>query len=292
MLTFFRIKPMSASPVRLCRSGKPRPAVLRALGSDDPPTAVEIENVVCVLKAVFKHDFWAATALYEGPIGAVVCKFHRSRRVGIVPMGWLGRWMAARERWFLSRFHDVAGVPGPVLRVTLNGRPVANAVARPYVPGHPIGRAERLPRAFFTRLEHLLRQIHLRNAAYVDLNKRENVLVADDGQPYLFDFQISFAVRRSHGSLDPLMWLLRLLQRSDLYHLQKLIAKHSLPDNDGAPCFDKPAPPWWIRLHRCIAVPFRELRRRLLVLLGVRTGKGRVTSEHFVEHGWRAGAAG
>ena len=45
--------------------------------------------------------------------------------------------------------------------------------------------------------------------------------------------------------------------------------------------------PWWIRAHRLVARPFRELRRRLLVRVGVRTGKGRVETEVFAEHALR-----
>jgi hypothetical protein len=45
--------------------------------------------------------------------------------------------------------------------------------------------------------------------------------------------------------------------------------------------------PWWIRVHRLVARPFRELRRRLLVRLGIRSGKGRVETEVFAEHALR-----
>ena len=37
-----------------------------------------------------------------------------------------------------------------------------------------------------------------------------------------------------------------------------------------------------------VAGPIREARRRLLVALGVRSGKGRVESELFAEHALRA----
>jgi hypothetical protein len=32
-----------------------------------------------------------------------------------------------------------------------------------------------------------------------------------------------------------------------------------------------------------VAVPFRNLRRRLLVVLGIRKGRGRAETEHFPE---------
>ena len=45
--------------------------------------------------------------------------------------------------------------------------------------------------------------------------------------------------------------------------------------------------PWWIRAHRLFARPVRELRRRMLVRVGVRAGKGRVETEVFAEHALR-----
>jgi hypothetical protein len=46
-----------------------------------------------------------------------------------------------------------------------------------------------------------------------------------------------------------------------------------------------------VRAHRLVARPFRELRRRLLVKLGVRSGKGRVETELFAEHALRQPSA-
>ncbi len=266
--------------------GRPRPGVLRALGSQEPPATVTVHGDVYRLERVLKHDFWAATAVYRSDRRRIICKFHRWHRFGPIPMRWLGKLLARRERRFLRKLCDVPGIPGPPLPFQVDGRPVPNGVARPYIDGRPIRKGQRLPEEFFTRLDRLLCELHARNVAYVDLNKRENVLVASNGDPYLFDFQISFAIWRDLGWLDPRRPLLRLLQASDRYHFEKLRAKHI--ETASAPvAYSRPRPPWWICLHRMIAVPIRELRRRLLVLFGVRTGKGRVTSEHFIEDGWR-----
>ncbi|MFO0865318.1 MAG: hypothetical protein U0744_11830 [Gemmataceae bacterium] len=45
--------------------------------------------------------------------------------------------------------------------------------------------------------------------------------------------------------------------------------------------------PMWLRVHRFFAAPLRNLRRRLLVLLGIRKGDGRAQTEHFTEDGLR-----
>jgi hypothetical protein len=49
--------------------------------------------------------------------------------------------------------------------------------------------------------------------------------------------------------------------------------------------------PWWIRLHRQFAVPFRAFRRGLLVRLGIRAACGHAYSESFPEIAHRRAAA-
>jgi len=84
--------------------------------------------------------------------------------------------------------------------------------------------------------------------------------------------------------------VLRLLQRSDDYHLLKHRVKHR-PDQVGmsAAEFER-LRPWWIRAHRCVAVPFRTVRRRLLTALGIRSKTGHAFSEAFPEVAHRRAA--
>ncbi len=42
---------------------RPRPALFRALGRDEPPSVVTIGGEKHELIEIFKHDSWAATAL-------------------------------------------------------------------------------------------------------------------------------------------------------------------------------------------------------------------------------------
>jgi hypothetical protein len=123
--------------------------------------------------------------------------------------------------------------------------------------------------------------MHRRGIAYVDLHKRENILVGDDGRPYLIDFQIGFdSANRRVQWVPGLRAVFAVLCRSDLYHLSKHIARHR-PGQQVAGLDD--ARPWWIDLHRSFAAPFREFRRRLLVALRIRSGLGRATTEHAPE---------
>jgi hypothetical protein len=192
--------------------------------------------------------------------------------------------LARHETHLLRSLADLNGVPKLVGQVTVDGHQLGNAVARDYIEGHPLGNRESVNESFFPALSALLGAMHSRKIAYVDLHKRENILVNEAGEPYLIDFQISVAWPRRLVA-GPLFTLLR---RSDEYHLKKHWAR-SRPEQCG---FDEAALrkqiPWMIRCHRLVARPFRELRRRLLVKLRVRTGKGRVETELFAEHALRA----
>jgi hypothetical protein len=134
---------------------------------------------------------------------------------------------------------------------------------------------------FFPMLEALLRRVHQRGIAYVDLHKRENILVGEDGRPYLIDFQISLQLPLR----GPVGALLRLLQRCDTYHLAKHLRRGKLEQGIRSAAPRDAGRPWIIRLHRRIAVPLRTSRRALLVWLGVRAQGGRAHSEVAPEVG-------
>jgi hypothetical protein len=262
----------------MTRPSRPRPPVLRALGPADPPLGVTVGGRSYARYEILKHDSWAATAIYAGPAGRIVCKFNRTQPVCGLDMAWLGRRLAARERRALERLADLPNVPDSLGDVVVNGAVLPNAVARRYVPGHPLREREHVRPDFFPTLRGLLAEMHRRGIAYVDLHKRENVIVGDDGRPYLIDFQIGLDVTHPRAAWLPGMaYLFDVLCQSDLYHLQKHVAHHA---PGTVPAVERP---WWITAHRAVAVPFRQLRRRLLVAAKVRTGAGRVETEQFAE---------
>jgi len=263
---------------------KPRPNWLRALGEESLPESIAIGGVAHSLKETFKHDSWAATGLYEGPSGELaVVKLHRQSSVLGLSMRWLGRVMARHEIELLTGLADLKGIPALAGPVSVGGKTLRNAVARHYIEGHPLGNGEAVSESFFPSLSALLKAMHGRKVAYVDLHKRENILVNERGEPCLIDFQISVA----WPNWLPAGPVFRILRRSDEYHLIKHWAR-CRPDQCGVNGAElRGHIPWPIRVHRLIAVPARQFRRRLLVKLGVRTGKGRVESELFAEHALR-----
>lgn len=292
-----------APPVSPLRPVRPRPPFLRALGQQDPPERIEVAGRCWRLERVFKHDSWAATALYgiEAPAalpGAVqaaageearrlVCKFNRVAPVFGLPLAWLGTLLARREGWFLETLASSGRVPCPHRHVAVEGRRLRHAVAHDFVDGEPLSRRSRLDGRFFPALHHLLDQMHGCGLAYVDLHKMENVLVGRDGLPWLIDFQVSFAWPRGQPWRALTHPLFSLLRSGDRYHLMKHWIRLR-PEQCGLGPEDlERCRPRWIRWHRRIAVPLRHLRRRLLVWLGVRDRSGHAHSEAFAEEALR-----
>jgi len=264
--------------------GKPRPALFRALGKKDPPTGIVVAGRPYRRVEIFKHDSWAATALYTDDVNTLVCKFNRIEPILGLPTGWLGQWLADREAYFYRTLADLPGIPAGCGPIHVDGAVMPNAVGHAFVDGRPLKESDRLPPSFFDDLRQQLAVIHERGIAYMDLHKRENIILGSDGRGYLIDFQVSMRVS-PESWLAPARWLVNAFQQGDQYHL----AKHQLRLGQSSPeemekMLDA-ARPTWIRAHRIIAQPLRALRRRLLVALGIRKGLGKAQSEHFTEDG-------
>ena len=221
-----------------------------------------------------------------------LCKFNRRQPILAIPMAYLGRRLAARERHFHARLAGVVGIPAHLGPVSVDGTVLPHAFSREFIEGHVLDPHQRVDDNFFPRFAVLLAAVHRRDVAHVDLHKRENVLVDLSGRPGLIDFQISFSLPSGVPLLGPaLRSLLRILKQCDDYHLLKHYLHHR-PDQTGleADEIDRRRP-WWIRCHRRFAVPFRTLRRQLLVALRIRGRSGQVSTEAFPEVAHRRRAA-
>lgn len=287
---------MSAGTISLAeavaeRRTRPRPAVLRALGRAEPPQHVELDGETFHHVETLKHDSWAATAVYRSATRTAKCKFNRTQPILLVPMSWLGRLLAARERWFMDRLAGIQGIPESLGEVRVDGRPVTTAVAHEWIEGHALAVGEWVDDRFFPMLEAIIGAVHRRGVAHVDLHKRENLLVDEEGRPCLIDYQISFGLPPESRIARFLFGgVLRLLQRCDSYHLLKHRVRHR-PDQVGLSMADMDGlRPWWIRAHRCVAIPFRTVRRRLLTAIRVRSTTGHAFSEAFPEVAHRRAA--
>ena len=238
------------------------------------PDRFEVEGVTYTLEKHLKHDFFASTGCYLGDNGQRVClkRFHTESFL-LIPLGWSGRYMCNREIRFYRHLADVEGIPALV------GKLGSSGLVHQWVEGCDLldyaakgadpEPAEKVPDNFFDRLEQLTVDLHHRGVAYVDLNKPDNVLVGDDGRPYLVDFQISFRRPRRRWNL-PGRWLFNVLCREDLYHVRKLKRKFRrdlMDDEELRRSYDRSL---LLSFHRKFAHPFQKLRRWVLTKLGAR----------------------
>lgn len=245
------------------------PRSLTALGSAELPAELSIDGRSFRLHSVFKNDFFATTSLYEGDTGRILFKVHRVAPFLGVPLRWLGRSLANREAAAFERLADVEGIPRLISRYGRTG------LIREFIEGHAMRKGERVPDSFHACLRSLVDAIHARGMAYVDLEKCENVLVGDDGHPYLFDFQIAWCwSARRGGELWPLRAIRGWLQAGDRYHLRKL-QRRTRPDQlspeEIAASYRKP---WYVRAYDGVTRPFTWCRRRVLDRLGIARGPG------------------
>src|SRR6516165_9645513 len=109
-------------PTKSAGGIRPRPPMFRALGKEEPPDEITIEGQRYQRKTVFKHDSWAATALYQSLQRTIVCKFNRRQGISFLPMTWLGRLLAGREKRILNLLAGAPCVPGVLGGVVAGGR--------------------------------------------------------------------------------------------------------------------------------------------------------------------------
>ena len=191
--------------------------------SASPPAELEIAGGAYRLVRVFKHDFYAATCLYEAGPGRgdefekIVVKFGRTRAFCGLGMGWLGRLMRSHEQAIYTALDGVIGVPRWV------GTFGEAGYASEYIDAKPLDHFDSPPPGFFDRLREVFDAIHARGVAYCDANKRSNILVSPDGEPFVIDFQISF--RRREDLPRPIRSIVaaavNYMSDRDMYHLYK-----------------------------------------------------------------------
>lgn len=256
------------------------------------PAAITLADGVYRHLRTFKHDFFAATGLYDGPSGRVVLKLGRTQSLLGLPMGWLGEWAAEHECDMYRLAEGVAGVPKCFGRLGRTG------FAHAFIEGHPLQKREQVGDDFFPQLGRMLDELHVRGMAYVDLEKRENILVGTDGRPWLIDFQISYPgpgldrrIKRNWGpgALHRVFprglrqALLARLQQGDRYHLLKHRRRHrpdSMSPEEMAASYRVGVS---VQFHRRLTRPLTLLRRGILKQLTGRSRSPKQDGPEFME---------
>ncbi|MEN6337249.1 MAG: hypothetical protein ABFE01_23580 [Phycisphaerales bacterium] len=266
--------PASAPSTRRARAARWFGRCFYACGATGIPEQISCLGDRYVLERVFKHDFFAASALYrreaettgshDGP-DRIVCKMGRRMHFCLIPLGWFGRLITHSEVRNLGRCEGIPEVPRILARLS------PNSYAYGYIEGTSLHDRPPLPKDYFDRLLAALRQIHARNVVHFDLHKPGNILVDADGRPHIIDFQVS----RHIGDRALLSkWLSRRLRRwlqsYDTYHLckhkRKLQPELLTPEEERLSRNRSLA----LRIHRAIAGPYKRIRRTCLRYLHAR----------------------
>jgi hypothetical protein len=130
----------------------------------------------------------------------------------------LGLWLIHREWRIYSLLTGIKGIPQPIEQID------RFAFAIEFIPGRPILRREPLSPSFFHELENVLRDVHERGVVHMDLRHKGNILVSEKGDPYLIDFNSSFAFKEKGFLRRYLFPLLRRVDDGGLLKLKKRIA--------------------------------------------------------------------
>jgi predicted Ser/Thr protein kinase len=140
----------------------------------------------------------------------------------------LGFWLIDKEWKIYSRLAGMSGIPQPVERID------RFAFAMEFVPGTPVLRGEPLPPSFFRELERVLENVHQRGVVHMDLRHKGNILVSEKGEPFLIDFNSSFAFKEKGFLRRYLFPLLRWVDYGGLLKLKKRIAPALLTSEELA----------------------------------------------------------
>jgi tRNA A-37 threonylcarbamoyl transferase component Bud32 len=144
-----------------------------------PPLTIEI----------IRQGSWAKPDIKSvayGPDRAILKDFSDK----LWPVRLLGRRQVAREMRALRRLQGIPGIPrcygeaGPIgiLMEPIEGERITRWCRNRRDQAGPM----------FEKLQRLVGQIHARGVAHIDLRKRDNILVTEDGRPCIIDFNASF----------------------------------------------------------------------------------------------------
>ncbi len=141
----------------------------------------------------------------------------------------LGSWLINREYRIYRRLAGCPGVP------RLHGRPDRWSILVEYVEGESLKRGDPrlLDPGFFHRLYRLIEAIHARGVVHLDLRHKGNIMITDQGEPYVIDFNSSFYFGGNALGRRFLPWFKRI----DLFGLVKLkqrVAPHLLTEQEKA----------------------------------------------------------
>ncbi|MEL0638102.1 RIO1 family regulatory kinase/ATPase [Marinomonas sp. TI.3.20] len=125
----------------------------------------------------------------------------------------LARLFINQEYKALKRLNGMDGVSDEYHRLSSIG------IAYAFIEGVPLRtlskQGEKIPKAFFNQLEHMVSEMHRRGLVHLDLRNLGNVILGKDGKPYFIDFQSAMTFDRFP------VWLQRYMRGADLSGVYK-----------------------------------------------------------------------
>jgi serine/threonine protein kinase len=103
-----------------------------------------------------------------------------------------------------------------------------------FVPGRPIQRGETLAATFFHELEQVLEKVHSRGVVHMDLRHKGNILITERGEPFLIDFNSSFAFKENGFFRRHLFPFLRRVDYGGLLKLKQRVSPSSMTPEESA----------------------------------------------------------
>jgi len=192
-----------------------------------PPELV-VDDRTYRLERILKDDFFAVNALYRGEDGTRQVLKITDFRFFLGPLCRpLARWMSLRESNIYQALQGIPGIP------RIGPRHGGHGFIHEYVEGRTFFELNRFdpPVDFFANLLTIFEAMHARRIVHVDSHKKGNLILGNDGKPYLIDFQIAGNFGTATGGSFAWLrdWLFRQMVAVDLYHLYKI--KHDFrPD--------------------------------------------------------------
>jgi serine/threonine protein kinase len=136
-----------------------------------------------------------------------------------------GRFLVWRESKAYRRLTGLEGVPRYYRSID------GLALVLEEIPGRNIEGLEkekRLPKEFFEELRRLVENIHELGLAHCDLKRAPNILLGDDGRPYIVDWSAS--IFKTETRFFPLNLLYRRFLLDDYNAITKIQLRHC-PEN-------------------------------------------------------------
>jgi len=151
-------------------------------------------------------------------VGGRIFMIKDVRRKSLLIRWTLGLWLIHKEWKIYSRLAGIRGVPKVL------GRIDRFAFAMEFIPGRAIRRGETLSPSFFSDLERIIREVHSRGVVHLDLRHKGNILLSENGEPFIIDFNSAFYFRE-RGLLRHLLFpFLRKVDYGGLLKLKERVA--------------------------------------------------------------------